>query len=912
VFCICSQITDIKARSVIDSIKLLRDARVTTVMHPATYMNKVVFGFADGALELWNVRSRKLVHTFACLKEAFDAAGESKCPAITCIEQSPAADVVAIGFASGDILLVNLKIDKVLFSFAQKGSVTSLGFRTDEAAYTGVMPYLLSSSSSGAVHVWNLGGGEASADEGGSEGSRRGLVCSIDDAHALAVSRLYFLEGEPVFITSSCDNSIKTWIFDQPVGHAPRLLRSREGHLAPPNLIRYYGTGGGGSTNASLRDAADGFSCEIISAGSTGDLRVFNTARESQNKEMSQKNILKKLGLDSRRSRLPPTVGFDFAESRDRDWGNLVTIHKDRGDAYSWRYKHRASTEMVLRQPSWKTNEKMFAADTKIHATSVAVSACGNFCVVGNKGGSVHRYNLQSGLPRGSFPRSAASALMKEGTKKLRERMPGNVLHSHRQIVGMDDGTSATGFLASGLSAAESRRAEAAKVKAKSVATDAYIAHLQSHGHAGSSVTGLFIDAMNEILVSSGDDAQGHLIFWSYDRQDVLGYALVGKPIVQLVGFRDGNFVACVTSDNSIFVYDIITRRLSRKFTGGHTAKITALAFTPDGRRLVSGSLDGCVRVWDMLTARCLAWVTVKVPITSLALAPSGEFLCLTLEGKQGIFMYADRSLFETVHFWKEPTEATPVSVSLAAIDSNVMEAEDAAMDYHENSDGETDDENTDKRVARKTTADQDPSDGEMLPSYKESEEQRCKGSITFSSISRAYWVSLFNMEAIKARNRPIEPPKAPEKAPFFLPTLHRGASAPSFPTPQEYEKLVASKTGQSLDDNKRKLEGGADDAEPSKKGRKSGDSKADDELAAQELASMGVWKDEEGEAEAEGGPWTSSGDWGDDDQPNDEKEEEDEADKAAAHSSSSRLLSSFGNKDSERKIISKRTVLPR
>lgn len=881
-------------------------------MHPATYMNKVVFGFADGALELWNVRSRKLVHTFACIKQCFEAAGESKCPAITCIEQSPAADVVAVGFASGDILIVNLKIDKVLFSFSQKGSVTSLGFRTDEAAYTGVMPYLLSSSSTGAVHVWNLGGGEASAEEGASEaagGSRRGLVCSIDDAHALAVSRLYFLEGEPVFITSSGDNSIKTWIFDQPVGHAPRLLRSREGHIAPPNLIRYYGTGGGGSTNASLRDAADGFSCEIISAGSAGDLRVMNTARESQNKEMSQKNILKKLGYDSRRSRLPPTIGFDFAESRDRDWGNLVTIHKDRGDAYSWRYKHRASTEMVLRQTSWKTNEKMFAADASIHSTSVAVSACGNFCVIGNKGGSIHRYNLQSGLPRGSFPRSAASALMKEGTKKLRERMPGNVLHSHRQIVGMDDGTSATGFLTSGMTAAESRKAEATKIKAKSIATDAYIAHLQQHGHEGSSVTGLFVDAMNEILVSSGDDAQGHLIFWSYDRQDIFGYVLVGKPIVQLVGFRDGNFVACVTADNSIFVYDIITRRLSRKFTGGHSSRITSLVFTPDGRRLISGSLDGSVRVWDMLTARCLAWVTVKLPITSLALSPSGEFLCLTLEGKQGIFMYADRSLFETVHFWKEPTEPTPVTVSLAAIDSNTAEKEDSTMNYHENSDDE--EEDADARKAKATQEAEE--DGEMASSYKESDEQRSKGSITFSSIPRAYWVSLFNMEAIKARNRPIEPPKAPEKAPFFLPTLHRGASAPSFPTPQEYEKLVASKGDVAANDKKRKLEAGAEDNAPSKKSLKSSESATEEERAAQELASMGVWKDEEvdGEASGSGGSaWPSSGDWGDDNGNEEEDAEEEEEEPMPA--STSRLLSSFSNKNSEKKIISKRTVLPR
>jgi U3 small nucleolar RNA-associated protein 21 len=43
-------------------------------------------------------------------------------------------------------------------------------------------------------------------------------------------------------------------------------------------------------------------------------------------------------------------------------------------------------------------------------ATSLAISACGNFALVGTLGGVVYKYNLQSGLPRGSFPRDATSS----------------------------------------------------------------------------------------------------------------------------------------------------------------------------------------------------------------------------------------------------------------------------------------------------------------------------------------------------------------------------------------------------------------------------------------------------------------------------------------------------------------------
>jgi hypothetical protein len=38
--------------------------------------------------------------------------------------------------------------------------------------------------------------------------------------------------------------------------------------------------------------------------------------------------------------------------------------------------------------------------------TSVAISRCGNFGIVGSASGAVHRYNLQSGRHRGARPTS--------------------------------------------------------------------------------------------------------------------------------------------------------------------------------------------------------------------------------------------------------------------------------------------------------------------------------------------------------------------------------------------------------------------------------------------------------------------------------------------------------------------------
>jgi WD40 repeat protein len=48
------------------------------------------------------------------------------------------------------------------------------------------------------------------------------------------------------------------------------------------------------------------------------------------------------------------------------------------------------------------------------------------------------------------------------------------------------------------------------------------------------------------------------------------------------------------------------TDQLAAQFTG-HTDDIRAIAFSPDGRRLVSGGEDRVVRVWDVGTGECQA-----------------------------------------------------------------------------------------------------------------------------------------------------------------------------------------------------------------------------------------------------------------------------------------------------------------
>ncbi|KAE9990570.1 hypothetical protein EG327_001253 [Venturia inaequalis] len=702
-----------------------RGATITGgVCNMPTYLNKILVGTSDGCVEVWNVSTGKLLYT------VFPSASDEG--AVTVIEPTPALSLFAIAYASGTVVIHDIRMDRQIITLntgaGKRAPVTSISFRTDglgagdDGQKSGVMA--TASSTNGDVTFWDLN------NRGRKMGVLRGAHSPPSTKAgeiAGGVSKIEFLAGQAVILTSGLDNSLKSWIFDEmPFSPVPRILHSRSGHAAPITSLEFLPSSSDGSE-------ADGK--WLLSASRDRSLWGWSLRRDGQSTELSQGAIRKKaknmgilnntlassdgsttleelkapkitcmacslnrdggMGAVAGSREIWNTAGSKAAKSAESSasgWESVVTGHKDDKFARTWFWGRK-------RAGRWK-----FETGDGANVTSVAISACGTFALVGSAAGGIDMFNLQSGMHRQRFPPRL--------TQKQAQRLRAQQLESG--IDGLQDSSP----------------------------------FARGQGKHAKAVTGLQVDGLNKTVISCGAD--GKVKFWDFTNGRLLHE--LDWSLTSLSGIRfhpASDLIALSCDDSSIRVVDIETKKLVRELWGC-SGNIDDFTFSNDGRWIIAASSDSVIRVWDLSTGHLIEALRFRSKPTALAFSTTGEYLATAHEDSVGIHVWTNRTLFAHV-----PTRQVAEG---DVIDMDAPTASGEGGHAVLESAFEEDEEEED-------------SEDNVAPAMI---DQLSKDLLTLSLVPKSRWQTLLHLDLIRERNKPKEAPIAPKAAPFFLPSLEQ------------------------------------------------------------------------------------------------------------------------------------------
>ncbi|TNJ28802.1 putative WD-repeat membrane protein [Giardia muris] len=378
---------------------------VAGLMHPDTYLNKILVWSSDGAvtdLELFNVDKNKRIARF----EPPLVRGEP----ILLVVNTPEVDVVGIVQPSR-LCVFHLRKNETLFVLKP----LALDNQFSAAVFSPTYPIVICGTTNGSLIAFDL--------------EERVLLTTLH-AHDAAITHLAWLSDE-YFFTSGLDNSIRICAYDTALG-VLRVVKDRTGHRGPISFARFYREDGGSILQAPISSPF------LLTVGVDNTLRYTQIYRRVNSGRFYPHD----------RTDTSPIIDFDACEIRDEQWANIITAHSGMDSIRAWAFFKRKEIVVPLEDrylgrhltaknelrkarkqnggnlPSEILREQALSARAHEYAlvlptstrfekhrkrpvtntctpnetvTSCAISLCGNYAALGGTLGSVAVYALQSG-----------------------------------------------------------------------------------------------------------------------------------------------------------------------------------------------------------------------------------------------------------------------------------------------------------------------------------------------------------------------------------------------------------------------------------------------------------------------------------------------------------------------------------
>ncbi|KAK2197219.1 bifunctional WD40-YVTN repeat-like-containing domain superfamily/WD40 repeat/Small-subunit processome [Babesia duncani] len=327
------------------------------------FKNKVLIGYANGSVHLYNIVRGCVVFTFN-----FDipqnADNLNNGISVFTQHQDKNSGIVAIGFKNGYVGIVDIATGQVLGGFTvtrQQSFATSIAFANDNS---NIIPNTQRDTTSEVLLVGCHNGDLITFDLLNFK-----VFCVNESIHIGPIKYLLYIKRSNRIITAGNDNCLVQWSLDADKTFI-KEVNSRRGFVGSVNFIIPY----------------DNDELDLIVAShcnGVGYLGKASTIQEHQCMTFSTRCC---------KVKIKPITAISVSYQRHYDWPNIVTCHANSHVVRVWSGFRKCLVDGVLRVPGMDSV-----------ATSVIVTKCGNFAIVGYANGQLHLFHLQSCTHEDSF-----------------------------------------------------------------------------------------------------------------------------------------------------------------------------------------------------------------------------------------------------------------------------------------------------------------------------------------------------------------------------------------------------------------------------------------------------------------------------------------------------------------------------